>query len=1011
VEAVVHRVHSNKSSAQPADALVLDVTQKVFRSAAFGVLIILVVLFPVLTLGGIEGKMFRPMVQTVSFALIGALLLSVTFVPVASSLWLTRDFKEWTITQRLVSTLQRWFQPALQSGLNHPKRWLAASVLAFALAVGWFTQLGAVFLPTLEEGDLAMQLSVAPGSTLEHSIETCSQAERILMERFPEVKHVVSKIGTAEVPTDPMGIEDADVMIILKPKEEWVSASNREDLVALMKEALAPLEGAEMEFTQPIQLRFNELLTGAKSDLALKIFGPDHEVLHQTAERLAEAVRPLEGVADLRVERTEGMNTLTVVPNRFRMSQFGITVEEVNQVLQTAFSGMVVGKAFEADRSLDVVVRADQASRQQFDLTDYHLLTPQGERVPLSELVTVTTGQGPLQISREQGMRRIVVGINVRNRDVESLVNDIKQLSAQSGMLPPGYSLAFDGQFKNLEQARNRLAIAVPLALGLILVLLFFAFRSMKYALMIFLAVPLSSIGGVWALGLRGMPFSISAGVGFIALFGVAVLNGIVLVSHMNDLRTGGMPLREVLLRGPLDRLRPVLMTAAVAALGFLPMALSNGAGAEVQRPLATVVIGGLVSATLLTLVLLPVMYGLLNRPGKMHLGRLLGLVAVLGSTQVSGQNYLTADKAVEWAMVHNPELRLMEMEAKAAKAGVKQAYDVAPVAVDVTYGQINEYTRDYNIAVYQSLGSILQNVKNAKALKAGVVERQATVAYQRRETEYLVRLAYEGWMHAVRQEAEVSRDEVRFRAMTDIIEVGYKTGNISSMDRAAARGKWAAYRNRLSDARAFRASKEREFMHLLLYSDTLVAPEDWPILVPRSDTGALPPVLIEPYLKRAEVAKYRYQAHKAEYFPELTVGYFNQSIGLISGFEGVSLGVSFPLWFRPTQGRIQQAGIEAEAAVLEAEVTALRWEQLRKEAYSQLWYHHQRLEDYRDASFEDAIMLYETSITAFQSGETDVFRLFDAFLTVIDLKLEYLALVEAHNSAVLTVNYLSEFE
>ena len=1010
VESLAHAMSRRTQSSEHPDEEVATIMHKVFRSAAFGVLIILVVLLPVLTLTGVEGKMFRPMVQTVSFALLGALILSVTYVPVVSSMWLTRPFKEWSLTARLNAAIERQFRPTLHHALRHPRLWMGGAVGGLVASVFLFRTLGAVFLPTLEEGDLAMQLSVAPGSTLEHSIATCTKAEQMLMEHFPEVKHVVSKIGTAEVPTDPMGIEDADVMIVLHPKDQWVSAQSREELADQMKEVLSPLEGAQMEFTQPIQLRFNELLTGSKSDLSIKIFGPDPAVLLQTAEAWAADIQDLPGVADLRVERTEGMNVYRLVPDRFKLSQYGFHVREVNDLIQTAFSGRVTGKSFLNDRSVDVVLRAEPRARENFDLSDFALTNAQGVRVPLSELVQTEVVEGPLQISREQGQRRISIGINVRNRDVESLVQDIQASNDRHGWVPPQYSVVYGGQFQNLRQARARLGIAVPLALGLILVLLYFAFGSMKYALLIFLAVPLSTIGGVLALAVRGMPFSISAGVGFIALFGVAVLNGIVLISAMNDLRERGMDLRDVLVQGPLQRLRPVLMTAGVAALGFLPMALSQGAGAEVQRPLATVVIGGLISATLLTLVVLPILYGVLERGWR---APLLGWGIPLGMFLLPAAGYsqevMTVDKAVTWALQHNPELSYARLDADAARAEKQQAFAFAPLELEYQRGEINEPVNDYAFTIRQDFGSIWQHIRKSQAFQTAVEEREAELELRRRETEYNVRMSYESWMHACQREQIVSRDAERFSSMTDIIEVGYAAGDLSALDRATARGKLAQYKNLLTETRTTRAARERSFKHLLLYPDAFVEPPQWEALSAPLDTGLLALGLLEPAKLREALAKEQLRAEKAAYFPSLNVGYFNQSIALTPGFQGFSVGLSFPLWFRPTQGRIRAAKVRLETATLELETANQRLENLRREAFQQMWNLRQRLADYENASMEDADRLYDASLKAFQAGDTDVFRLFDAFMTVIQLKMEYLDLLEAYNLAVLRTRYLTD--
>jgi cobalt-zinc-cadmium resistance protein CzcA len=435
------------------------------------------------------------------------------------------------------------------------------------------------------------------------------------MKNFPEVRGVVAKIGTAEIPTDPMSIEDTDVMILLKPKSEWASATDREELVQKMKEKLAVLSFANFEFSQPIELRFNELITGSKSDLAVKIYGEDLEILHDKAKEAEALIKDVQGVGDIRVEQTEGMPQIVVRPDRAKLAQYGLSVAEINQTLEAAFAGAVASQFFEGEKRFDLVVRFANFNRNSLeDVAKLYIHLPNNFQIPLKELASVAIEENPAMISRENTRRRITIGINVRNRDIESLVGEVSDILDKKLKLPAGYEVRYGGQFENLQAAKSRLMIAVPVALFLIFALLFLTFNSLGQALLIFSAVPLSAIGGVLALWLRDMPFSISAGVGFIALFGVAVLNGIVLIGHYNELKKAGKVLRERIVHGAADRLRPVLMTAATAALGFMPMAISTAAGAEVQKPLATVVIGGLVTATFLTLFVLPILYGLLER-------------------------------------------------------------------------------------------------------------------------------------------------------------------------------------------------------------------------------------------------------------------------------------------------------------------------------------------------------------------------------------------------------------
>jgi cobalt-zinc-cadmium resistance protein CzcA len=620
VENMVHHLHKHyvgkKLSRGEMDNAVYTASVQIRSSASFGEIIILMVYLPILSLTGIEGKMFAPMAQTVIFAILGAFIFSLTYVPMMSALILSKKVSDKeSFSDKMIAYLQKIYKPILEKALRFRVIVLTFTFSAFFGSLWLFMNMGGEFIPTLEEGDLAMQMVLPPGSSLQESVNASLEAEKILMKYFPEVRGVVAKIGTAEIPTDPMSIEDTDVMILLKPKSEWTSAKDREELAQKMKEKLAVLSFANFEFSQPIELRFNELITGAKSDLAVKIYGEDLQMLHEKAKEAENLIKDVQGVGDIRTEQTEGMPQIVVRPDRAKLAQHGLTLAEINQTLEAAFAGVTASQIFEGEKRFDMVVRFKDLNRNSLqDVANLYIHLPNGFQIPLKELASVEIEENPAMISRENTRRRITVGINVRNRDIESLVAEISGILDQKLKLPPGYEVRYGGQFENLQAAKSRLMIAVPVALFLIFALLFFTFHSLGQAMLIFSAVPLSAIGGVLALWLRDMPFSISAGVGFIALFGVAVLNGIVLIGHYNELKKEGEALLERTIHGAADRLRPVLMTAATAALGFLPMAVSTAAGAEVQKPLATVVIGGLITATFLTLFVLPILYGLLEK-------------------------------------------------------------------------------------------------------------------------------------------------------------------------------------------------------------------------------------------------------------------------------------------------------------------------------------------------------------------------------------------------------------
>lgn len=618
VEHSLFVLHRRRQKGQAfSESLIAQSASEIYRSAAFGVLIILVVFLPILLLEGVEGKMFRPMAMVFGFAISGALLLSLTYVPAISALAFRQNLGyEWGFSARLMQRLESFYAPILSAALKMPRRILALASLLLVLAVWGFSRMGQEFIPQLEEGDLAMQVALPTGSGLEQSLHYCQQIEARLLARFPEIEHVISKIGASEIPTDPMGLEEADIMIILKDKSDWVSADNREELSAQIKEALAVFPGLSIELTQPIQLRFNELLTGAKTDIAVKIFGPSPSLLARLGQKAEAIIQKVPGAADVKLEQTEGLPQIRYRLNREALAHFGVSPLLAQEALRGAYSGHRAGVIYEGEKRFDLVLRLEPEARQNPQLSDLQVRNERGQLIALSALFHEEEVSGPALISREQGQRRINVGVNVRGRDLASTVAAIEEKLASELALPEGYYLEYGGEFKNLESAKARLSWAVPAALMLIALLLYGAFQSWRLALLLLVAVPLSTIGGIAALILRDMPFSISAGVGFVTLFGVSVLNGIVLVNHFNQLiDKEGMGLREALIQGSRDRLRPVLITAVVAALGFLPMALSTTAGAEVQRPLATVVIGGIVSDTLLTLIVLPILYEMFHRP------------------------------------------------------------------------------------------------------------------------------------------------------------------------------------------------------------------------------------------------------------------------------------------------------------------------------------------------------------------------------------------------------------
>lgn len=669
---------------------------KMMHSAVFGQLIIIIVFIPILSLVGIEGKMFRPMALVFSFALLGTMIIGFTYVPVMASLFIrpsNPDKK--TISTRLISFLESKYQPTIAWALRSKKIVIGSAIALLVIVVLLFTRMGGEFIPTLDEGDFVIQPVLKTGTSLSNTVLATTHIEKIL-KTFPEVDQVVSRIGAAEVPTDPMSMEESDVIIKLIPKGKWVSASNKDELADKFKEALTnEIPGVDFEFTQPIEMRFNELITGVRADLAIKIFGEDLDVLYAKALEVEKAIKNVDGAADIIVEKVAGLPQMSVRYDRQKIAKYGLNVEDLNNIISMGFAGMTAGTVFEGEKQFDLVIRFDQEHHQDIaDLETATIQLPNGNQLPLSEFATIAYTKGPAKISRDDTKRRIVVGVNVRGRDLESVVADVQAVINSEIDIPTGYSVDYGGQFENLRTAKDRLLIAVPIALILIFIMLYFAFDSVKEALIIYSAIPLSAVGGVILLYVRDMPFSISAGVGFIALFGIAVLNGIVLIEEFKELKAKGITdIKERILIGTKNRLRPVLLTASAAALGFLPMAISTSAGAEVQRPLATVVVGGLISATILTLVVLPVLYALFDRKGHFPKVKipaasflLLFFIPAVGYSQ---NEKITVEQAVEIAIENNLGL-------KASAQRIEQSQKLIGSGIDINKTEIY-FNKDQN--------------------------------------------------------------------------------------------------------------------------------------------------------------------------------------------------------------------------------------------------------------------------------------------------------------------------
>ena len=746
VEATMHHLGLRKTigrlSQSEMDEEVFKSASKIRSSAAFGEIIILIVYIPILTLIGIEGKMFRPMAQTVGFAIFGALILSLTYIPMMCAAFLSKNVshKE-TFSDKMMNFFHRIYAPLLEKAIRFKKIIVTATVAVFVLSVFIFSKMGGEFIPTLQEGDFAFHCILPQGTSLSQSLETSMQASRLIKE-FDEVKMVVGKTGAAEVPTDPMPPEATDMMIILKPQSEWKREVSYDELAEEFEGKLSQIPGVFFEKNQPIQMRFNELMTGIRQDVAVKIFGENMDTLLSYANKVNAVIQSVDGATEPSVERVAGLPQIVIKYNRSQIANYGLNIEDINHIVSTSFAGGSAGVVFENERKFDLVVRLDSTHRNNIDdVSHLYIPTANGTQIPLSQVAEIKMELGPAQISREDGKRRIVVGFNIKGRDVESVVTDIQKELSEKVKLPEGYYYTYGGTFENLQAASQRLMIALPVALALIFMLLYLTFSSVKQATLIYTAIPMSAIGGVFALLIRDMPFSISAGIGFIALFGVAVLNGIVLIGTFNQLEKDGMTdILERIKEGTKIRLRPVLMTATVASLGFLPMALSHGAGAEVQKPLATVVIGGLLTATFLTLFVLPLLYLIFSTPIRKIKAKGLAVIVVFlvfsfqnTNAQLPTTKTISVEEAISTALKNNLEIQSQQFNVQSSTTLKKSVFELPKTNFNLQYGQYNSINQDLGFQINQSIPfptyySAKSNLYKAE-LEGTTFQQQATAS------------------------------------------------------------------------------------------------------------------------------------------------------------------------------------------------------------------------------------------------------------------------------------------
>lgn len=946
VEAVMHKLsHSkqfagiNRLTQQQMDREVKGAAGKMMNSAVFGQIIILVVYLPIFTLQGIEGKMFRPMAQTVAFALLGAFLLSLTYIPMMSALFLSKKVSHRpNLSDRMMARVEHGYQQALKKVLGIPRILLSVVLLLFVFSIWLLSTLGGEFIPALEEGDFAVDTRVLTGSSLSTTVSSTQQTAHILKTNFPEVEKVVTKIGSGEVPTDPMPMDASDMMVILKPKDTWTSARTFNELAEKMGTALEAVPGVTAGFQYPVQMRFNELMTGARQDVVCKIFGEDMDTLALYAARLGKLISSIRGAQNLYVEAVGGVPQVLIDYNRSALAQYNLNIADINKIVNTALAGQSAGSLFEGEKRFDVVVRL--SGEQKKDLKDIQNLlvpTPQGTQIPLYQLADVNIKNGPNQIQREDAKRRIVAGFNVRGRDVQSIVQELQQKAATTIKLPVGYYITYGGAFENLNAARQRLMIAVPVSLLLIFLLLYFAFHSVKQGLLIYSAIPLSAIGGILFLALRGMPFSISAGIGFIALFGVAVLNGIVLVAEFNQLKKQGLTnLKRIVLTGTRMRLRPVLMTAGVASLGFLPMALSNGAGAEVQRPLATVVIGGLLIATFLTLFVLPVLYVLFERGFRrrqpshaIQAGSLLILLLAGAGISTHAQTPIRLNAAIDSALKNNRQVKNERLKNRYQEALVRSGANLPNTAVTADIGQINSVYTDTRFAITQSFNFPTVYSRQKEVLRQEWKKSVLNTAVKEAELKRQVSQVFYAILYLGQKQELLTYTDSLYQAFYKRAQLRLDKGESNVLEKSSAEALLAQIELQQNQLQQDAMVLQLQFQ-LLLNTEAAYQPDraDRRLPAPLPDTNATllqaHPVL-QSIAQQEQTAAAIWRLEKSRLLPDLSVGYSNASIrGLgaddhtYSGtyrFQAVQLGVGIPLFTGAQQARIKSARINQQVA------------------------------------------------------------------------------------------------
>lgn len=1011
----------NEEKKSRISEITAEAASKMMNSAIFGQLIILIVFIPILTLSGVEGKMFKPMALTFSFALIGAMLFGLTYIPVMSAIFIKPVKRNKAhISERIMNFFRKLYEPSIIWALKFKKAVIGMALLLLVVAISLFWRMGGEFVPTLDEGDFVIQPILKTGTSLTKTIEITTRIEKILLDNFPEVEQVVSRIGAAEIPTDPMSMEESDVIIKLKPKKEWVSARTKDELADKFKEALTVIPGMELEFTQPIEMRFNELITGVKSDIAIKIFGNDLDILADKANEISKLVRNIEGASDVTVEKIEGLPQMIIQYDRNKIARYGMNIQEVNDMISMGFAGTVAGNIFEGERNYDLVIRLDKEHRGDIsNLQQLFIDTPSGLKIPLQELASISYTKGPAKISRDDTKRRIVVAINVRSRDLQSVIEDVQRVINSEIKLPPGYMISYGGQFENLQRAKARLRIAVPIALTLIFLMLFFAFGSAREAFMIFTAIPLAAVGGVFLLWLRDMPFSISAGVGFIALFGIAVLNGIVLIEHFKELKQRGMTdINKIIIKGTTERLRPVILTAMAAALGFLPMAVSTGAGAEVQRPLATVVIGGLVSSTLLTMMILPLLYSIFSKKNNVKPGRTaqLLLVALIGLSSFYGYSQETQSLGLEeisqLALENNTGLKASSLKVEQADALISDAFTFDKTQVYYHYDENNIAFNSLPLNVFGVEQDFLFPTRyfaGKKVNKAMYEMENNSYSIKRRQLEQKVLSNFYLLQYELERESVLKRLDSFYTTFAYAAKRKFETGETNYLEKITAQAKQKQLQT------VYIQSQQDVASALMGLKQVVQSSEDFSVRKVPLTRLEVKQISIEEnpglsyFLNKKDLFLAQKNVASQSLLPDISLNYFvGSNSSLNENLYGYQIGLKIPILFSGNAAKIKASKIAQEVLENEELEYKIQLKTKQSELFTQLKKYDEALNYYKEEGEELSQEIFKTAKISYEAGEINFFQYIQSMENALEILLDYLNNLNTYNQIVLEINYLT---